>query len=84
MGQVIAVISGKGGTGKTTLSAGLAACLAAEGCRVLAVDLDVGLRNLDISWGLPRARRSLLMSCSPGLTAWSRWRPIRRSRTSTC
>lgn len=55
MGQVIAVISGKGGTGKTTLSAGLAACLAAEGCRVLAVDLDVGLRNLDISLGLAQS-----------------------------
>lgn len=55
MGQVIAVISGKGGTGKTTLSAGLATCLAAEGCRVLAVDLDVGLRNLDISLGLAQS-----------------------------
>lgn len=52
MGQVLAVISGKGGTGKTTLSAGLAACLAAEGRRVLAIDLDIGLRNLDISLGM--------------------------------
>lgn len=52
MGQVLAVISGKGGTGKTTLSAGIAACLAAEGHRVLAVDLDIGLRNLDISLGM--------------------------------
>ena len=52
MGQVLAVISGKGGTGKTTLSAGIAACLAAEGRRVLAIDLDIGLRNLDISLGM--------------------------------
>lgn len=52
MGQVLAVVSGKGGTGKTTVSAGVAACLAAEGRRVLAIDLDIGLRNLDISLGM--------------------------------
>ena len=52
MGQIAAVISGKGGTGKTTIAAGVAACLAAEGSRVLAIDLDVGLRNLDISMGM--------------------------------
>ncbi len=52
MGQILAVISGKGGTGKTSLCAGLAACLGAEGHRVLVVDGDVGMRNLDISLGL--------------------------------
>lgn len=52
MGQVLAVISGKGGTGKTSLCAGIASCLAAEGQRVLCIDCDVGLRNLDISLGL--------------------------------
>ncbi len=52
MGQVVAVISGKGGTGKTSLTAGIASCLAAEGRQVLCVDCDVGLRNLDISLGL--------------------------------
>ena len=52
MGQVLAVISGKGGTGKTSLCAGVAACLAEAGQRVLCVDADVGLRNLDISLGL--------------------------------
>ena len=52
MGQVIAVTSGKGGTGKTTISAGIAECLAAEGFRVLCIDADVGLRNLDISLGM--------------------------------
>jgi len=46
------MISGKGGTGKTSLAAGVAACLAAEGKRVLCIDCDVGLRNLDISLGL--------------------------------
>ena len=52
MGQVIAVISGKGGTGKTSLTAGVAACLAAEGQKVLCIDCDMGLRNLDLSMGL--------------------------------
>ena len=51
LAQVLAVISGKGGTGKTSLCAGVASCLAMEGQRVLCVDLDVGLRNLDIALG---------------------------------
>ena len=52
MGQVIAVTSGKGGTGKTTVCAAVASCLAAEGLRVLCIDADMGLRNLDISLGM--------------------------------
>ena len=52
MAQVLAVISGKGGTGKTSLCAGVASCLAMEGQRVLCVDLDVGLRNLAIALGM--------------------------------
>lgn len=52
MGEVIAVLSGKGGTGKTSLCAALGTNLAAAGYRVLCVDADVGLRNLDISLGL--------------------------------
>ena len=52
MGNVIAVLSGKGGTGKTTVCAGLATGLAAQGRRVLCIELDVGLRNLDIALGL--------------------------------
>lgn len=52
MGEVIAVISGKGGTGKTTLCAAIASCLAAEGQKVLCIDADIGLRNLDIALGM--------------------------------
>ena len=52
MGQVLAVISGKGGTGKTSVCAGVAGCLCLEGARVLCIDADLGLRNLDISLGM--------------------------------
>jgi flagellar biosynthesis protein FlhG len=47
----IAVISGKGGVGKTVITANLAAGLSACGHRVLAVDADLGLANLDILLG---------------------------------
>ena len=52
MGELFAVLSGKGGTGKTSVCAGIATTLAAEGLKVLCIDCDVGLRNLDISLGL--------------------------------
>lgn len=52
MGEVIAVLSGKGGTGKTSVCAGIATALAESGLKVLAIDCDVGLRNLDISLGI--------------------------------
>lgn len=52
MGTAIVVTSGKGGTGKTTLTAGISSCLAAIGRRVLCIDMDIGLRNLDISLGM--------------------------------
>ena len=52
MARALSVISGKGGTGKTSLCAAIAVCLASEGKRVLCIDLDVGLRNLDISLGM--------------------------------
>ena len=52
MGTAVMVTSGKGGTGKTSLTAGAASCLAALGRRVLCIDLDIGLRNLDLVLGL--------------------------------
>ena len=52
MGELFAVLSGKGGTGKTSVCAGIATALAEQGERVLCIDCDVGLRNLDISLGM--------------------------------
>ena len=50
--KVITVTSGKGGVGKTTAVANLAAALAAEGDKVICIDGDIGLRNLDVVLGL--------------------------------
>ena len=52
MGEVIAMLSGKGGTGKTSLCAGIAEALAQSGKQVLCIDCDIGLRNLDIALGI--------------------------------
>jgi len=51
-GRAIVITSGKGGVGKTTTTANVGAALAASGKRVVLVDADVGLRNLDIVLGL--------------------------------
>lgn len=48
LGKVLAVTSGKGGVGKTFVSANLAAALARRGLRVLVLDADLGLANLDV------------------------------------
>ena len=52
MAEVIAIVSGKGGTGKTSLCAGIAQALATGDRKVLCIDCDVGLRNLDIALGI--------------------------------
>lgn len=52
MGQVIAVVSGKGGTGKTSFCAGVAVALCALGEKVLLIDTDSGLRSLDLVLGM--------------------------------
>lgn len=51
-GKVITITSGKGGVGKTTLTANLASALAMQGHKVVAMDADIGLRNLDVVMGL--------------------------------
>ncbi len=52
MTKIIVVASGKGGTGKTSLTAGVSAALASAGKKVLVIDGDSGLRNLDIVLGM--------------------------------
>ena len=60
-GRAIVITSGKGGVGKTTTTANVGAALAARGKRVVLVDADVGLRNLDIVLGLEsRVKHHLL------------------------
>jgi len=53
-GKVITVTSGKGGVGKSTTLANIACALAEEGKKVIAIDFDIGLRNLDMILGLER------------------------------
>ena len=52
MGKIIAVVSGKGGTGKTSFTANVGIALAEMGFRTLCVDCDITLRNLDLALGL--------------------------------
>lgn len=52
MGEIIVVTSGKGGVGKTTTTANIGVGLAKEGKKVLVIDTDLGLRNLDVVMGL--------------------------------
>lgn len=54
MGKVVVVTSGKGGVGKTTSTAALGAALAQTGKKVVLIDFDVGLRNLDLVMGAER------------------------------
>ena len=52
MGEVIVITSGKGGVGKTTTTANLGSALAMRGKKVVLLDTDIGLRNLDVVMGL--------------------------------
>lgn len=52
MSEIIVVTSGKGGVGKTTTSANIGTGLAMEGQKVVIMDADIGLRNLDVIMGL--------------------------------
>lgn len=50
--RAVTITSGKGGVGKTTITANLGTALAAQGQRVIIIDADIGLRNLDVMMGL--------------------------------
>ncbi len=50
--RVVTITSGKGGVGKTTTTANLGVALAMMGKRVVTIDADIGLRNLDVVMGL--------------------------------
>ena len=52
MGEVIVITSGKGGVGKTTTTANIGIGLAQSGKKVVVIDTDLGLRNLDVVMGL--------------------------------
>jgi septum site-determining protein MinD len=52
MGEVIVITSGKGGVGKTTTTANIGTGLALQGKKVVLIDTDIGLRNLDVVMGL--------------------------------
>lgn len=52
MGETIVITSGKGGVGKTTTTANIGTALASMGYKVVLIDTDIGLRNLDVVLGL--------------------------------
>jgi septum site-determining protein MinD len=66
-GRAIVITSGKGGVGKTTTTANLGVALAARGARVVLIDADVGLRNLDLLLGLESRVRHHLLDVLEGI-----------------
>ena len=66
MSRKIVITSGKGGVGKTTVTANLAYRLAAAGERVVAVDGDLGLNNLDVAMGAEGSIAYDLFDCMDG------------------
>ncbi|HLH12892.1 MAG TPA: septum site-determining protein MinD [Methylovirgula sp.] len=67
MAKVVVITSGKGGVGKTTSTAALGAALAQSGQKVVVVDFDVGLRNLDLLMGAERRVVYDLVNVTQGL-----------------
>lgn len=71
MGKVVVVTSGKGGVGKTTSTASLGAALAQTGKKVVLIDFDVGLRNLDLVMGAERRVVFDLINVTQGMAKLS-------------
>ena len=85
MGKIIAVASGKGGTGKTTFTANTALALAAMGQRVLCLDCDITLRNLDLALGLSDRALMDFSDVMEGAARWTRRRcPTRSTPPCSC
>ena len=79
MSQVIAVVSGKGGTGKTSFTALTGMALSRLGMKTLLLDCDVGLRNLDLYLGMSDcALMDFTSTCSPRPSAPARCPDARR------
>ena len=64
MARIIVVTSGKGGVGKTTSSAAIATGLAQKGKKTVVIDFDIGLRNLDLIYGVANAGSFTISSTS--------------------
>ncbi len=71
MAKVVVVTSGKGGVGKTTSTAALGSALAQLGRRVVVIDFDVGLRNLDLVLGAERRVVFDLINVTQGIAKLS-------------
>ena len=65
-GRAIVITSGKGGTGKTTSVGTIASCLADMGYKTLCLDCDVGLKNLDLTLGIPELTLNDFYDCIEG------------------
>ena len=71
-GKTIVMTSGKGGVGKTTATANVGVGLALRGNRVVVIDTDIGLRNLDVVMGLENRIVYDLIDVVKSAAAWSR------------
>ena len=71
MGMIVAFVSGKGGVGKTTITAVTGVALARKGYKVLVADGDFGLRDLDLAFG---KENQVLF------TAYDAWKKTQRVR----
>ena len=79
---IITITSGKGGVGKTTTTANLSAALAVQDNRVVTIDTDIGVHNLDVVMGLENRIVYGLVNVVEG-TCWLRQAMIRDKRLST-